>query len=173
MFLAENLGGYVPRTAWAMEETGHSLANPRLLAESGIEALFIQNIEDEDRKNRLIEGSMEFVWRPQYKHLGRRTELLGHIFYDFDTSLLEILVDDWQPTFDPTENHTIPNNTEPNRPTTFNKTLGQEIPAKNHSNSSSKLRNYLLEMSQYYKTKHLLMMVGSNENFEKAEYYYQ
>jgi hypothetical protein len=35
------------------------------------------------------------------------------------------------------------------------------------------LRGYLLEMSQYFKTKHLLMMVGADVNFEKAEYYYQ
>ena len=28
-------------------------------------------------------------------------------------------------------------------------------------------------MSQYYRTKHLLMMVGANSNFEKSQYYYQ
>ena len=27
-------------------------------------------------------------------------------------------------------------------------------------------------MSQYYETKHLLLVVGANMNFEKAEYYY-
>ena len=44
-FLAENLDGYVPRTAWSIEKNGHSISNPRLLAESGIEAIFILNIE--------------------------------------------------------------------------------------------------------------------------------
>jgi len=59
---------------------------------------------------------MEFIWRPSYNHLGRKAELLGHIFYDFDTSLLDIMVDDWKPTFDPTENHTLPNYTDPVNP---------------------------------------------------------
>lgn len=63
-FLAENLGGYIPRTAWAMDKSGHSIANPRLLSESGIEAIFIRHIEEDDRKIRLSERSMEFVWRP-------------------------------------------------------------------------------------------------------------
>lgn len=94
-FLAENLGGYTPRTAWAVDKSGgHSIANPRLLAEAGIEAIFILNIEQDDRDIRLGERSMEFVWRPQYNHLGRRAELFGHIFYDFETSLLEYLVED-------------------------------------------------------------------------------
>ena len=44
-FLAENLDGYVPRTAWSIEKSGHSISNPRLLSESGIEAVFILNIE--------------------------------------------------------------------------------------------------------------------------------
>jgi len=35
------------------------------------------------------------------------------------------------------------------------------------------LREYLLEMSQYYSTPHLLLLVGSNLNFEKSDYHYQ
>ena len=37
---------------------------------------------------------------------------------------------------------------------------------------TKKLRDYALEMSQYYKTPHLIMMVGSKTNFEDAETYY-
>ena len=28
-------------------------------------------------------------------------------------------------------------------------------------------------MSQYYRTKHLLLVMGANTNFEKSEYYYK
>jgi len=35
---------------------------------------------------------MEFIWRPMFGSLGRKTEVLGHIFYDFHTSLLDLLV---------------------------------------------------------------------------------
>ena len=108
---------------------------------------------------------MEFVWRPQYSHLGRRTELFGHIFYDFDTSLLDILVDDYIPSYDPTDDHIEPNMTDPVNP--------PKAPQLRESDEDpSMLRKYLIEMSQYYRTKHLLLMVGSQENFEKSEYYF-
>ena len=51
-FLWEQFG-YHPRTAWAMETSGHSAANPRVLSEAGIEAIFILNIEPEDRRLKL------------------------------------------------------------------------------------------------------------------------
>ena len=106
-FLWEQFG-YHPRTAWAMETSGHSIASPRLMAEAGIEAVFILNIEPEDRQLRLKDRAMEFIWRPMYSHLARRAELLGHVFYDFYTSPLDILVEDFSPTFDPSIGHTRP-----------------------------------------------------------------
>ena len=59
------------------------------MAEAGIEAVFILNIEPEDRLLRLEDRAMEFIWRPMYSHLARRAELLGHVFYDFYTSPLQ------------------------------------------------------------------------------------
>ena len=50
-----------------------------------------------------------------YDHLGRRPELLGHVFYDFETSPLNLLVldRDQNEAFDPTSNGTVPNMTDP------------------------------------------------------------
>lgn len=51
-----------------------------------------------------------------YEHLGRRPELLGHVFYDFQTSPLKLLVldrDQNNEGFDPTSNGTVPNMTDP------------------------------------------------------------
>jgi Glycosyl hydrolases family 38 N-terminal domain len=96
-----------------METSGHSIANPRVLAESGIEAVFMLHIEQEDRKLRLQDKSMEFVWRPMYDHLGRRAEVFGHVFYDFFTSPLDILTEDFKPSFDPTQGHVKPGPPKP------------------------------------------------------------
>jgi hypothetical protein len=96
-----------------MSGSGHSIGNPRVLSESGIEAVFILNVDPDDRKARLERKDLEFIWRPMYGHLGRKTEVLGHVFYDFYTSPLDLLVLDRKPTFDPTDNHTVPNKTDP------------------------------------------------------------
>ena len=37
---------------------------------------------------------------------------------------------------------------------------------------TKKLHDYAVEMSKYYKTPHLLLMVGNDVNFEDAENYY-
>ena len=111
MFLHQNFG-YTPRVAWSLENSGQSAANPRLLSESGIEAMFILHIDPEERQRRLEYSEMEFVWRPMYSHLGRKSEMLGHIFYDFNTSPLDLLVMD-QRISDPTNGHVVPNKTEP------------------------------------------------------------
>ncbi len=71
--------------------------------------------------------------------MGRRPELFGHIFYDFETSLLDIMVEDWKPTFDPTENHTLPNFTDPvNPPIPIEPDLLQQHkPNKNNSTNTT------------------------------------
>jgi hypothetical protein len=79
---------YSPRTAWSLETTGNSAAVPRL----SIESLFVLNVQPDERKERLKYAEMEFLWRPMYGHLGQRPELLGHVFYDFFTSPLDLLV---------------------------------------------------------------------------------
>lgn len=100
MYLKETFD-YKPRVAWSIETSGHSLANPRLLAESGIEALYMLNIDPEEKEKRIKESSMEFIWRPMYWHLARRAQLFTHVIYDFDLSLLDFHISDELP-IDPT-----------------------------------------------------------------------
>lgn len=166
-----------------METSGHSASNPRLLAEAGIEAIFILHLSPEERLQRLEWAEMEFVWRPMFGHLGKKTEVLGHVLYDFNTSPLDLLQLDRKETEDPSDNHVHPNKTDPNLhpnetnhpPQQSSKRLRQQESDNNDITDTEErhLRDYLLEMSQYYSTPHLLIMVGSNMNFEKSEYYYQ
>jgi len=110
-FLSEHFA-YHPRVAWSLDDAGHSSANARILSESGIEAVFILSIDPEERRERLMWGEMEFVWRPFYAHLGRKTEMMGHIIYDFNTSPMDLLVMDSKD--DPSDGHIKPNKTDPN-----------------------------------------------------------
>lgn len=133
------------------------------------------HIQPDERKERLRYAEMEFVWRPMYSHLGSRAQVLGHIFYDFDTSPLDLLVLDRTNAFDPTDNHTASNKTEPDeqdsshpRPDNLTQSYMEITDSEDQH-----LRGYIVDMSQYYLTNHLLMMVGKDVNFEKAEFYYQ
>jgi hypothetical protein len=56
---------------------------------------------------------MEFIWRPMYDHLARRAEVFGHIFYDFYTSPLDIMVEDFKQSFDPTSGNVKPGPPKP------------------------------------------------------------
>ena len=64
--------GYWPRVAWSLDKSGHSQATARVLAESGIEALYVLNVDPEDRRQRLAKQDMQFVWRPLFSPLGRK-----------------------------------------------------------------------------------------------------
>jgi hypothetical protein len=83
-----------PRVAWSLDLYGHSSTNARLYAESGIEAIFIKNIDPSERKVRLENQTMEYLWRPNYYNLGRKAQLFTHIFYDFDLSPFDLIIED-------------------------------------------------------------------------------
>ena len=85
--------------------------------------------------------------------------MLGHVFYDFFTSPLDLLVLDRPASLDPTENHTISNKTN---------LTSMDIT----SQEDQHLRDYLIDMSDYYMTGHLLLTLGADINFEKAEFYF-
>jgi hypothetical protein len=36
---------------------------------------------------------MEWVWRPDFEHLGRKAEIFTHLMYDFETSPFDLIID--------------------------------------------------------------------------------
>ena len=38
---------------------------------------------------------MEFIWRPEFDHLGRKAEIFTHIIYDFSISPFDLFVNDY------------------------------------------------------------------------------
>ena len=84
----------MPRAALSLGRSGHSLAHPRLLTEAGLESLYILNVSPEERVKRIEDKSLQFIWRPLFDQLGRRTEMFTHIIYDNDVSALDLHVSD-------------------------------------------------------------------------------
>lgn len=86
--------GVSPRVGWQIDPFGHSSANARLFAEMGFDALIFARIDYQDKDARLMDKTMEFVWRPMHSTLGDRAEIFTHVLYnhysappdfDFDT----------------------------------------------------------------------------------------
>jgi hypothetical protein len=85
---------YIPRVALSVGDSGHSLAHPRIMSEAGLESMYIININEDERWERIHNMEMQFLWRPMLSQLGRRTEIFTHILYDYDVSPLDLLVGD-------------------------------------------------------------------------------
>ena len=96
--------GVRPRAAWSLEPYGHSEMNARLWAESGIEAMFVKEMDPEDRENRIKNQSMEFIWRPNYWNVGKKAELFTHVIYDFHVSPFDLVLDKKDPRPKPDDN---------------------------------------------------------------------
>ena len=62
--------GYAPKIGWQIDPFGHSLTNARVMAESGLEAIFLARINWKDREQRRKYKELEFIWRPFFSYLG-------------------------------------------------------------------------------------------------------
>lgn len=65
-----------------MDAFGHSIANTRLFADFGFDAVFMSRADREDRKQKEKKASLEFVWRPFSKHFGSRKQIFASLFKD-------------------------------------------------------------------------------------------
>jgi alpha-mannosidase len=77
-FLMQEVG-VKPRIGWQIDPFGHSNANARLYAEMGFDAVFFARADYQDFDRRFNESEMEWLWRPFFNHLGKRTQILAHL----------------------------------------------------------------------------------------------
>ena len=65
--------GVRPRVGWQVDPFGHSSANARLFSEMGFDGFFFGRVDYLERFVRMDEQSLEYLWRPQFKHFGTKT----------------------------------------------------------------------------------------------------
>ena len=68
-----------PRIGWHIDPFGHSNANARLFAEMGFDAIVFARADFQDNAKRMNDSSMEWLWRPMWDHLGKRSQLIAHL----------------------------------------------------------------------------------------------
>ena len=145
--------GIKPTIGWQIDPFGHQSATAGLFAEMGFSSWFIARADIQDKKHRLANKEMEYLWRPFNKSLGGRAEIFTHFTYQHydspqgfsykDAATDEPVVDD--PLLE-----------------TFNV-----------DERSEKLREYILHMSQHYRTDHLFVLFGDDFAFANSNRYFK
>ena len=76
--------GIKPKVAWQLDPFGHSAANAELMAQMGMEAIFMGRINEEDFAERKLRQELQFVWTPEFagqEGKAPKSEIFGHVLY--------------------------------------------------------------------------------------------
>eukprot|EP00347_Sterkiella_histriomuscorum_P016349 403353533 len=140
-----------PRIGWQIDPFGHSATNARLFAEMGFDAMFTSRIDFQERAKRVEEQSMTFLWRPQFKHLGKSSQILHHVL-PYDYCSLDYF------GYDPLDFDNIngPFVDDPDLQT-FNADWKADLFIKN-----------VTEIKKMYKVNHILVPTGCDFNYQNA-----
>ena len=71
-----------PRVGWSIDTWGHSSANPRLLADMGMDAWVMARFDVQDKWQRQQDKTLQFVWKPMHESLGDSVEIFTHLLED-------------------------------------------------------------------------------------------
>lgn len=73
--------GVTPKVGWQIDVFGLSASNARMMADSGIKAIFMNRVDVHEREIRRHNLDLEFIWRPYYMFSGKDAQLFGHLFW--------------------------------------------------------------------------------------------
>ena len=149
----ENVFGVRPRIGWSIDPFGHSSANPRLLADMGMDAWFFARLDYEDKEQRLKDKTMQFVWKPMYDSLGKDVEIFTSIMQDHYC---------WPDGFWMDDRYNW--NTNVDDPVVSDSTLQ----SFNADYKAEVMYNYTIDMSAHYRGNHLLVPMGCDFTFMNA-----
>ena len=147
-FLKQELG-YRPKVGWHIDPFGHHSATAALFSEMGFDAWFFARMDYQDKAKRLENKEMEWIWRPFNESLGSRAEIFTHMMYHHYSS---------PPGF----GFWATSNDDPVVDDDRLETYNVEDRAKD-------LHDYLIHMSDHYKTNHLLVPFGDDFKWENAQ----
>lgn len=80
-FLKEELG-VTSKIGWHLDPFGHTSGNAAMFADMGFDAFFYSRLDYQDKEKRLLEKSMEYVWRPFPQDKPYGSEIFTHAMYE-------------------------------------------------------------------------------------------
>lgn len=72
---------YVPKTAWFLDPFGHSASNAYLMQKLNFENLVMVRIDFRDKKKRINNKELEFIWKPFDQVSKGKSAIFTHITY--------------------------------------------------------------------------------------------
>ena len=80
--------GIKPKVGWQLDPFGHSAANAELMAQMGLEAVFMARINEQDFAQRKQSQDLQFVWKPEFSladddssKASSHSEIFGHVLF--------------------------------------------------------------------------------------------
>jgi alpha-mannosidase len=157
-FLKEQFGadGGVPTVGWQLDPFGHSATQAALLsADAGMDALYFGRIDYQDLKLRVNQSRAEFVWRAS-PSLGPSAQVLAGLTGEYGGN--------YGPpsgfNFDAHNGNDEPVETNPKLKTFNVKTRVDQFVAKAQ------------EQANHTRGSNIMMTMGSDFNYENAEYWF-
>ena len=75
--------GLIPNIGWQLDAFGHSVANARIFAELGIEALVFARMPNDKLQEWALQKQKDFVWRPEFATTSEESPaLFTHVLFD-------------------------------------------------------------------------------------------
>ncbi|KAK3086623.1 hypothetical protein FSP39_021156 [Pinctada imbricata] len=153
-FLQENFGECGrPRVAWQIDPFGHSREHASLFARMGFDGLFFGRLDYQDKAERMKTKTMEMIWQGSPKNLGSQSDLFTGVLYNL-----------YNPPggfcFDVTC-HDDPIMDDPN------------LHDYNVPQRVAEFINATRTQAESYATKHLIMTMGSDFNYQIANMWYK
>ncbi|XP_033744911.1 lysosomal alpha-mannosidase-like [Pecten maximus] len=153
-FLRQNFGDCGrPRVAWQIDPFGHSREQASLFAQMGFDGLFFGRLDYQDKDERIKSKSMEMLWRGSPSNLKKTADLFTGVLYNnygppkgFCFDLL--CADDPMMDDDRLNDYNVPQKVE-------------------------MFVNASKEWASAYATKHILMTMGSDFNYQNANAWFK
>uniref|UniRef100_A0A7S3JCC5 Glycoside hydrolase family 38 central domain-containing protein n=1 Tax=Euplotes harpa TaxID=151035 RepID=A0A7S3JCC5_9SPIT len=150
-FLKSELG-YRPTIGWHIDPFGHHSASAALFAEMGFNAWFFARMDHSDKDKRLANKELEWLWRPFNESLGARAEIFTHMMYNHYSA---------PPGFSFDERSNDSPIIDDKRLETYN-----------IEERAAQLHDYLMHLSEHYRSNHLLVPFGDDFNYMNAQMYF-
>ncbi|KAK3768503.1 hypothetical protein RRG08_060865 [Elysia crispata] len=155
-FLRQTFGECArPRIGWQIDPFGHSREQASIFAQFGFDGLFFGRLDYQDKEQRELNKTMEFVWEGSPNNLGSKANLFTGVLPDFYNPPNGFCFDISCFSFNP---------------------MIKDNPKLHDYNVNEMVDKFIKEVNKQakaYRTNHLIMTMGSDFNYVQAHMFFK
>ncbi|XP_058798646.1 lysosomal alpha-mannosidase-like isoform X2 [Phymastichus coffea] len=141
-----------PRVGWQIDPFGHSREQASVFAQLGFDGLLFGRLDHQDKRQRLRDRSMEFVWRAS-PSLGQSADLFTSVLYNTYSPppgfCFDILCQDAEPMID-----------------------DRDSPDYNIDKRVQQFLNFSRTQASIYRTNNVILTMGEDFHYQYADMYF-